>query len=102
MVKNLPANARDAREAGLICRSGTALEGRNGNPLQYSCLDNSMDRGAWWATVHEISKIQTQLRDGEQTQNTTHLPSKHQETVTRGRYFSVYNLEETGKKVSLD
>ena len=36
---------------------------RNGNPLQYSCLDNSVDRGAWWATVHGVAKSQTQLSD---------------------------------------
>ena len=35
----------------------------NGNPLQYSCLENSMDRGAWWAIVHEVTKSQTQLSD---------------------------------------
>ena len=48
MVKNLPANAGDARDLGLIPGSGRSLGGGNGNPLQYSSLENPMDRGAWW------------------------------------------------------
>ena len=57
-LKNLPANAGDV---GSILGLGRSLEGENGNLLQYSCLKNSMDRGAWWATVHEDAKIQTRL-----------------------------------------
>ena len=59
MVKNLPANAGDAGDAGLIPRLGRYPGEGNGNPLQYSCLGNPMDRGAWWATVHGVSKSQT-------------------------------------------
>ena len=51
MGKNLPANAGDARDAGLIPELGRFPGVGNGNPLQYSCLKNFMDRGAWWATV---------------------------------------------------
>ena len=51
VVKNPPANAGDARDAGSIPASGRSWR-RNGNPLQYSRLENSMDRGAWLATVH--------------------------------------------------
>ena len=61
MVKNMPANAGDERDAGLIPRSGRYLGRGNGTPLQYSCLENSMGRGTWWAIVHGIareSKIQ--------------------------------------------
>ena len=47
MVKNPPANAEDARDAGLIPGSGRSPEVGNGNPLQYSSLENAMDRGAW-------------------------------------------------------
>ena len=47
VVKNLPANAGDARDMGSIPRSGRAPERGNGNPLQYSCLENPVDRGAW-------------------------------------------------------
>ena len=59
MVKNLLANARDARETGLIPGLGRSSGVGNGNPLKYSCLENSMDRGAWWATVHRVTKNQT-------------------------------------------
>ena len=60
--KTLPANAGDLRDARSIPRSGTAPEGGHGNPLQYSCLENPMDRGAWWATVHGVTKNRTQLK----------------------------------------
>ena len=50
MVKNLPANAGDIRDVSLIFGSGRSPGGGHGNPLQYSCLENPMDRGAWWAT----------------------------------------------------
>ena len=53
MIKNLPANAG---EMSLIPGSGRSPGEGNGNPLQYSCLGNSMDRGAWWATVYEVAK----------------------------------------------
>ena len=52
MVKNTPVDAEDARDAGLIPGSGRSPEGENGNPLQYSCLENAMNRGDWCATVH--------------------------------------------------
>ena len=56
VVKNPPVNAGDAREVGLIPGLGGSPGGENGNPLQYSCLENLMDRGAWWATVHGLAK----------------------------------------------
>ena len=52
MVKNPPANAGDTRDMGLIPGLGGSPGGGNGNPLQYSCLENPMDRGAWQTTVH--------------------------------------------------
>ena len=55
-VKDLPANAGDIRDAGLIPRSGRSPGGGHGKSLQYSCLKNPMDRGAWWATVHGVAK----------------------------------------------
>ena len=63
LVKNLPANARDERDTSLIPGSGRSPGKGNGNPLQYSCLKNLMDRGAWWATVQRVTKGQTQLSD---------------------------------------
>ena len=52
MVKNPPANTGDTRDVGLMSGSGRSPGGGNGNPLQYSCLENPMDRGAWWTVVH--------------------------------------------------
>ena len=62
VVKNLPANAGNKRDAGLIPGLGRSLGEGNGTPLQYSCLENPMDRGVWWATVHGITKSQTRLK----------------------------------------
>ena len=59
--RNPPYNARDAEDVGLIPRSGISCREGNSNPLQYSCLENSMDKGAWWATVHGVSKSCTPL-----------------------------------------
>ena len=61
MVNNPPANAGDIRDYGLIPVSGRSPGGGNGNPFQFSCLDNSLDRGAWPATVHGVAKSLTQL-----------------------------------------
>ena len=60
MIKNLPANAADI---GSIPGLGRSPGGGNGNPLQYSCLENSMEKGTWWAIVHGITKSQTLLND---------------------------------------
>ena len=62
MIKNPPANAGDIRDAGLIPVSGRSPGGEHGNPLQYSCIENPMDRGAWRAIVHGVSKSQTGLK----------------------------------------
>ena len=64
VVKNPPANAGDT---GLIPGSGRPSGGGNGNPLQYSCLENPMGRGAWRATVHGVTKSQTWMRDSMNT-----------------------------------
>ena len=67
MVKNLPTNG-DTIDAGLIPRSGRSPGGGHDNPVQYSCLENPMDREAWQATVHRVTKSQTQLK---------HLSTQH-------------------------
>ena len=61
LVKNLPANANtgDVRDTGLTPGSGSSPGEGNGNPLQHSCLENPMDRRAWWATVHRVAKSWT-------------------------------------------
>ena len=61
MVKNLPANVGNTRDMGSIPGSGRSPKGGHGKPLQYSCLENSMDRGAWRATVHGVAKSLIQL-----------------------------------------
>jgi len=59
VVKNLPANGGDIRDTGSIPGLGKSPEERHGNPLQYSDLENPMDRGAWWAIVHRVTQSQT-------------------------------------------
>ena len=63
VIKNLPANSGDIRDAGSILGSRISPGEGNGNPLQYSCLENLMDRGACWATVRGVTKSRTQLSD---------------------------------------
>ena len=57
--KNLPANAGDSGDTGSISGLGRSPGGGNGNPCQYSCLENPMDRGAWWAIVHQFAESWT-------------------------------------------
>ena len=59
MVKNVPANAGDIRDVGLILALGRSPGGGHGNPLQYSFLENLLDSGAWWVIVHRVTKSQT-------------------------------------------
>ena len=59
VVKNLPANAENAGDLGSIPGLGKSSEGGNGNPIQYSCLGNAMDRGAWWTAVHGVTECWT-------------------------------------------
>ena len=59
VVKNPPANAGDVKDAGSIPGLGTSHGVGNGNPFQYSCLENSMDSGDWWAKIHGVAKGQT-------------------------------------------
>ena len=63
MVKNPPADVGDARDVGSVPGLGRSPGGGNGNPLQYSCLVNPMDSGAWQATVHGAAKSWTQVSD---------------------------------------
>ena len=65
MIKNSSANVRDARDTASIPGSGRSPEVGTGNPLQYSCLENFMDKTAWWATVHGVKRSQTQLSTSE-------------------------------------
>ena len=62
MVKNMPVNEGNLRDAGSIPRSRRSSGGGHDNLLQYPCQENPMDRGGWWAIVHRLAKSQTQLR----------------------------------------
>ena len=62
VVENPPANVGDIRDSGLIPGSGRSPGGGHGNPLQCSCLENPMDRGAWRATIHRVARSWTQLK----------------------------------------
>ena len=62
VVKNSPANAGDKRDTGSITGSGRSSGEGHGNPLQYSCLENPMDREAWWAVVYRVTKSRTRLK----------------------------------------
>ena len=62
VVKNLPANAGEMRDMGSIPGLGRFPGGGHGNPLQYSCLENPIDRGPWQATAHRVTNSQTQLK----------------------------------------
>ena len=65
------ASAYNAGDSGSIPGLGRSPGEENGNPLQYSCLENSMDGGAWWATVHGVTKSRTRLRDFNVNVSTT-------------------------------
>ena len=75
MVKNQPAKAGDTGDTSLIPGLGRSPGEGNGNPLQYSCLENPMDRGAWRATVHGVAKSRTQLSTHSLTQ--ARVPPTH-------------------------
>ena len=83
MVKHLPANVGDTTDAGSTPGSVRSPRAGNGNPLQYFCLENPVDRGAQWATVHGVAKSQTQLST-HMHMWTEHLclPEIHTEALT--------------------
>ena len=62
VVKNPPPNAEEVRDLGSVPGLERSPGGGHGNPLQYSCLENPMDRGAWWAAVHRVAKSWTRLK----------------------------------------
>ena len=78
----ISCSAGDTGDLGLIPGSGRSPGGGHGNPLQYSCLENPMDRGAWWATVHGVTKSQTRLINYTRVYTHTHrLPRTGLKTI---------------------
>ena len=69
MVKNIPASTGDVKDVDSTPGSGRSPGKGNGNPLQYYCLENPLDRGAWWDTVHGVAKSWTRLSDFTLTDN---------------------------------
>ena len=84
MVKDPPASAGDLRDVGSIFGSGRSLGGGNGKPFQYSCLENPMDRGAWWITAHRVA-------ESDMTE-VTHQTWAHKGKGTRNRIWSSHTL----------
>ena len=95
MVKNQPANAGDVRDVDLIPGSGRSPGERSGNLLQYSCLGNSIDRGAWWTSVHGVTKSWARLNSPTHTHrdifSTLHL------TTAEHTFFS--SVHETSSRL---
>ena len=76
-MKNLPANVRDARDVGLITGWGRSPGAGNGTPLQYSCLENPMDGGAWRATAHGVAKESDTTEHAHTESEVTYTSSRH-------------------------
>ena len=102
VVKNLPANAGDIRGPALIPRLGRSPGEGDGTPLQYSCLENPVDRGAWWATVHGVTQSQTWLKwlstcTWEKTAEEwpSVLWGNQKDRFTSSRYSQLYLLRNT-------
>ena len=77
MVENLPANARDIETQIQSLGQGRSLGEGNGNPLQYPCLENPMDRGAWWATAHRVAELDMSQGINNNRQKFSHVTTFH-------------------------
>ena len=93
VVKNLPANAGDARDVGYVPEVGRSPGVGNGNPLQYSCLEHATDSGAWQARVHGVTKSWTQLSDGA---HTAHMCEHTQLPYVAGPQEPLYRKAKKG------
>jgi len=92
MVKN--ASAGDIGDSGLISGLGRSPGGRHSNPLQYSCLENTMDRGAWCAMVHRVTKSQTQLK----CLSIAHTAQYTLQTIQK-KYSTLHQVTQLGKSI---
>ena len=89
-LKNLPANAGDIRDAGSVPGSGRSPGGGHGNPFQYSCLENPMDRGAWQAMVHRVARSQTWLK--QLSMRAYKLLESRKSVEVRNNHWEVHTL----------
>ena len=80
LTERVDPGSVDIGDVGSVPGSGRSPGRGNGNPLQYSCQDNPMDRGAWWATVHGVAKRQTCLSDRTHTHTRTHITDSRYST----------------------
>ena len=87
MIKNPPGNAGDISDVGSLPRLGRSTGGGNGNPLQYSCVENSTDRGALWVAVHRVAKSRTRPK---------RLNTQHKERV------NIYQTSKEGMTLNLE
>ena len=90
MVKNPPANAGNTGDAGLITGLERSPGGGNGNPLQYSCMKNPMDKGAWWSTVRGVAKRRTQLKRLSTWSSQLYAPAKKIGITSKPQIFEAY------------
>ena len=97
MVKNLPANEGHTEDVDLISGSGRSPREVNGNPLQYSFLENSIDEGAWWTAVHGVTKSQTWLSLHAHTHINTHKSSTSVVLLEEGNYSSSIQLSSVAQ-----
>ena len=93
-------SACNAGDTGLIPGLGRSLGEGNGNPLQYSCLENPMDRGAWWATVHRVAKSQTQLSDFTFTFTFSFVLYKFCVSKFVKNFFLCYSCQQAEKRIT--
>ena len=100
VARTVKASACNVEDLGSIPGSGRSFGGENGNPLQYSCLKNPMDRGAWWTTVHGITKSRTRLSDFTFTFSFFMVQLSHPYTTT-GKTIALTRWTFVGKVMSL-
>ena len=100
MGKESACNAGDIRDVGSISGSERSLGGWYGNPLQYSCLENPMDKGSWWAMVHRVAKSQTQLSNWAHTLRTNQPTEPRSLLHHYAAAFAFYNLTKVQGKSS--
>ena len=89
VIKNLPTNAGDVRDADSVPRSGKSPGEGNGNPLQYSCLENPRNGGAWWAAIYGVTQSRTRLKRFSSSKLPTTVNCKHNVAINMPQTYSI-------------